>query len=419
MNEEAKQTSMIVRFLVYVMGFLIMTLGIAISVKSDLGVSPVSSIPYTMTCVWGIEMGKATILFHAGLVLLQIILLRRAFQMKNLLQIPVGILFGYLTTFSNYLMTFLPDPGNIAIRLVMMLVSTLLIAIGIFFYVPMDLVPLAGEGAMLAIAQITKKPFSTIKLIFDISMVVISLITCLVLIHALGSVGLGTVIAAMLVGINLKFITRKFGALRDRIFPVHPASRKASEDSEISGIPADSGMSDAPVTSGDPAPVPSGISAKAPAPASAKNIPLTDLMKKDVYTVSGDAPLTAVLELLTGKGISGVPVTDANQSLIGFISDGDILRFLAAEHLLYVNPSSLMTMNFDEKLGDLMHCKVRDIARKSVITVDERDDLGSVCHVLSSHHIKKAPVLSDGKMVGIINASNITKYAFRRLEHLM
>lgn len=187
MKQETKETSIFVRFLVYVTGFLIMTLGIAISVKSDLGVSPVSSIPYTMTCVWGIEMDKATILFHVGLVLLQIILLRRAFQLKNLLQISVGILFGYLTTFSNYLMTFLPDPEHLYIQLLMMVVSAVLIAIGIFFYVPMDLVPLAGEGAMLAISKVTRKPFSTIKLIFDISMVVISLITCLVLIHKKGT----------------------------------------------------------------------------------------------------------------------------------------------------------------------------------------------------------------------------------------
>ena len=391
MKQETKETSIFVRFLVYVMGFLIMTLGIAISVKSDLGVSPVSSIPYTMTCVWGIEMGKATILFHVGLVLLQIILLRRAFQLKNLLQIPVGILFGYLTTFSNYLMTFLPDPGHLYIQLLMMVVSAVLIAIGIFFYVPMDLVPLAGEGAMLAISKVTKKPFSTIKLIFDISMVVISLITCLVLIHSLGSVGLGTVIAAILVGVSLKIITRIFGPARDRVLRIHTKAAPASS---------------------------AKASGEASASDAAKDAPLLHLMKKDVYTVSGDADLTAVLKLLTEKGISGVPVVDGDQSLIGFISDGDILRFLAAEHPLYVNPSSLMTMDFDEKLQELMHCKVRDIARKSVITVNLSDDLGTVCHVLSDHHIKKAPVLDDGDMVGIINASNITKYAFRRLEGL-
>lgn len=45
----------------YFIGLFVMTIGIALSVKSNLGVSPVSSIPYTMTCVWGIEMGKASI----------------------------------------------------------------------------------------------------------------------------------------------------------------------------------------------------------------------------------------------------------------------------------------------------------------------------------------------------------------------
>ena len=53
-----------VRIPMYFIGLFVMTIGIALSVKSNLGVSPVSSIPYTMTCVWGIEMGKATILFH-------------------------------------------------------------------------------------------------------------------------------------------------------------------------------------------------------------------------------------------------------------------------------------------------------------------------------------------------------------------
>ena len=85
-----REAALFVRIPAYVIGLLIMTLGVAISVKSNLGVSPVSSIPYTITCVVGLEMGKATILFHAVLVLLQILLLRRAFQAKNLLQILQG-----------------------------------------------------------------------------------------------------------------------------------------------------------------------------------------------------------------------------------------------------------------------------------------------------------------------------------------
>ena len=59
------------RLICYFVGLFIMTAGIAISVKSNLGVSPVSSIPYTMTRCWGLEMGKATILFHCVLVLIR------------------------------------------------------------------------------------------------------------------------------------------------------------------------------------------------------------------------------------------------------------------------------------------------------------------------------------------------------------
>ena len=205
-----------VRIGFYIGGLFIMTLGIAISVKSNLGVSPVSSIPYTMTCVWGIEMGRATIIFHACLVLLQIILLRKAFKIKNLLQIPVGVLFGAFTTLCNNIMTVFPEPENIAVRVLMMFLSAFLIALGIFFYVPADFVPLAGEGTMLAISQVTKIKFSTVKIIFDTSMVAISFMVCMIIIHKPGSVGAGTVMAAVLVGLILKLITKLFGKKRDK-----------------------------------------------------------------------------------------------------------------------------------------------------------------------------------------------------------
>ena len=209
--------NMKVRIPMYFVGLIIMTIGIALSVKSNLGVSPVSSIPYTMTCVWGIEMGKATIIFHAALVLIQILILRKRFKPINLLQVVVGIVFGYFTTFCNYLATFLPSTDNIAMRIVLMLVSTVFIAVGIFFYLPANLIPLAGEGVMQAVSDVTKIEFSKVKMGFDCSMVIISVITCLICIHSLGSVGAGTVIAAFLVGFNLGRVNKAFGAKRDKL----------------------------------------------------------------------------------------------------------------------------------------------------------------------------------------------------------
>ena len=213
--------NMKVRIPMYFVGLFIMTIGIALSVKSNLGVSPVSSIPYTMTCVWGIEMGKATIIFHAALVFIQILILRKRFKPINLLQVVVGIVFGYFTTFCNYLAIYLPSTDNMVMRIVLMLVSTVFIAVGIFFYLPADLIPLAGEGVMQAVSDVTKIEFSKVKIGFDCSMVVISVITCLICIHSLGSVGVGTVIAAFLVGFNLGRVNKAFGAKRDKLLGKH------------------------------------------------------------------------------------------------------------------------------------------------------------------------------------------------------
>lgn len=206
-----------VRILMYILGLFILTIGISISVKSDLGVSPLSSLPYTMTCVWGIEMGKATIIFHCLLVLLQAMLLGRKFKPINLLQVLAGIIFGYFTTLCNYLISFIPSPNNIVDQIMMALISTVFVAVGTFFYLPTNIMPLAGEGIVDTIAVVTKTEFSNIKIMFDSFLVLVSVIICFIALHNLGSVGIGTLIAALLVGAEIGYLTKLFGKWRDKI----------------------------------------------------------------------------------------------------------------------------------------------------------------------------------------------------------
>lgn len=187
-----------------------MTIGVGFSVKSNLGVSPVSSIPYTMTLVWGIEMGKATILMHLALIALQIIILRKDFKLVSLLQFVVSIAFGYFTTFSNYMMSFMPSPTSYWLRLSYLGLSIICVALGILLYLTADIMPLAGEGVMGAVAFKTGKAFPKVKIGFDISMVVISLITCLIAIESFGSVREGTLISAVMVGVVLGIFTKYF-----------------------------------------------------------------------------------------------------------------------------------------------------------------------------------------------------------------
>lgn len=206
-----------IRLPMYFIGLFIMTVGIAFSVRSDLGVSPVSSPPYTLTVVWNVEMGIATFLFHVALVLLQILLLRRKYKPKNLLQLAVGVVFGLFTTFCNSLVIMIPMLDILPFRIIMLAVSIVIVAIGIFLYVPADIMPLAGEGTMLAISQVTGFKFSNVKIGFDVSVSVISLVICLITVHNPGSVGIGTVVSAVLTGATLGVITRVFGKKRDRL----------------------------------------------------------------------------------------------------------------------------------------------------------------------------------------------------------
>ena len=195
----------------YFSGLMIMTVGVAVSVKSALGVSPISSIPYTITLVSGIDLGVSTMLFSTLMVVLQILLLRKRYDLIHLLQLPIGLVFGAFLTLSGKMTNLFPDFDSFPLHFILMLISTMIIATGVFLYVSSGLVPLPTEGFVLAVSIVTKKAFSTIKVFYDVSMVLISAVTCLIMLHSLGSVGIGTIFAALLVGNEVKILTKLFG----------------------------------------------------------------------------------------------------------------------------------------------------------------------------------------------------------------
>ena len=190
----------------YIFGLYLITVGVAFSIKSSLGSAPVSSIPYAMNLIWSIEIGVATIIFHTILVIIELILLKKDFKKKHFLQVFVGILFGAFTSFSVSLMNFIPPAGNFSVALLMSLITILFIALGLFFYVPTNLIPLSVEGVTQAIAIVTNRPFPRIKVYFDVCVVSSSLILSFVFLHHFGSVGIGTILGALFVGTTVKYI---------------------------------------------------------------------------------------------------------------------------------------------------------------------------------------------------------------------
>lgn len=190
----------------YVFGLYLITLGVAFSIKSGLGSAPVSSIPYAMNLIWLINIGLATFIFHAILVVIEWALLREDFNRKHFLQVFVGVLFGAFTSFSVSLMAFVPSADNLIVAFVMVALSIFLIALGLFFYVPTNLIPLSVEGVTQAVAIVSNRPFSKIKVYIDCCIVMTALILSYRFMGELGSVGIGTILGALFIGTTVKYI---------------------------------------------------------------------------------------------------------------------------------------------------------------------------------------------------------------------
>ncbi|WP_298521320.1 YitT family protein [uncultured Methanobrevibacter sp.] len=202
---------MIKRICLFVGGLFIMSIGVAFSITSMLGTTPISSIAYALALITNIDIGITTFVFNAALIFLQFLILRSRFQKKRLLQLINCVLFGYFTDVALYVVSFIPFDGSAVMCTLYLIASIILIAFGIFVYMPANIAPLPGEGVVESIAIVTNWRFSTIKIAVDASMVTIALVMCgLWYSNVFGAVYIGTVISAFMIGFTLRQINNLY-----------------------------------------------------------------------------------------------------------------------------------------------------------------------------------------------------------------
>lgn len=199
------------RVCMFVFGLFLMSLGVAFSIVSTLGTTPISSISYSLALITNINIGKTTFIFNFSLIFIQLLILRSKFHKKRWLQLINCILFGYFTDLSLYLLSFVPFDNTLPFYILFLAISIFLTALGIFIYMPANIAPLPGEGCVESVAIVTNWRFSTIKIGFDATMVIISLIMCgLWYTDIFGSVYIGTIISAFMVGFTLRQINNAY-----------------------------------------------------------------------------------------------------------------------------------------------------------------------------------------------------------------
>lgn len=187
-------------YLVLVVGLFIMSFGVALSVISDLGTTPISCIPNVLKYAVPLSLGTITIIFNFMLIVIQFIILRGDFDHKQWLQIIVTIIFGYFIDFSLYILNPIIAPTTYLSQWITCIISTFVIAFGVYLEVKSDAILLPGEGVILAIRYKTKMDFGKIKSIFDSSNVIIGAILSILLYSSFRGIGLGTIYAGIVVG---------------------------------------------------------------------------------------------------------------------------------------------------------------------------------------------------------------------------
>lgn len=137
-----------------------------------------------------------------------------------------------------------------------------------------------------------------------------------------------------------------------------------------------------------------------------------DIMTTNVVTVKPDTKVRDVAALMLEKHISGVPVIGDDGKLVGMISEGDLLRRpeLGTEKhrrrwLAFFARADEQAREFTKSHG----LRARDVMTKQVLQVTEDAPLGDVVGLMEKHRVKRLPVLSKGKLVGIVSRVDLIR----------
>ena len=206
------KTELIKRYIFLLAGLFVNGLGVSFITKTGLGTSPITSIPYTLSLGFTPTVGMFTLFFNLLLIVLQIILLRRNFQLQNLLQLPIIALFSFFIDLTMSLLGFI-QPETYAMKVVSLVIGCLILGFGVFMEMVANVAMLPGEATVRAVSDVFSTDFGKTKIAFDSSMTVIAAIMSFIMFKHLDGVREGTIVAAILVGFVARLFKKYIGGI--------------------------------------------------------------------------------------------------------------------------------------------------------------------------------------------------------------
>lgn len=197
------------RYALLVIGLFFSAIGVAVTKRGDLGVSPISSVANVIAEKFTfLTFGNWLIVWNCVLIVGQIILLRKKFNPIQLLQIPLSFLFGWFTDFGVWCTALIPVHVY-PVRLLMVMIGTVILGFGITLCVIANVVMNSGEAFVKAISDTVHKSFGNVKIAFDIGCVITAVVLSLIFFNfKIVGTREGTIIAAICTGLVVKFFSR-------------------------------------------------------------------------------------------------------------------------------------------------------------------------------------------------------------------
>lgn len=183
----------------YLIGIIILAIGVSLAVSSKLGVSALTALPYVLSVITKLEFGAVTGIMFCVYVLIEWLILGKEFKAVQLLQVPCAILFGYLVSMTGRLLSFW-HPAKYYECFITLLISIIMTGVGISIYLSAKFIPQAADGLVQAIAYKLGKELSFAKNLFDIAAVVLAALVSVAFLGRIEGVREGTFLAAVGVG---------------------------------------------------------------------------------------------------------------------------------------------------------------------------------------------------------------------------
>ena len=198
------------RYLLFVISLFINALGIAFITKALLGTSPITSVTYVLSMFTPLTLGQWTIILNILFVIIELFLITRN-QLKTdlriyLLQIPITLCFGTFIDCSMNILYWV-NPIEYISQITYLLIGCIILAIGIALEVKANIAMVAGEYFVQVIARKFRKDFGYVKLGFDITLMLLACIISYIFMSGIYGVREGTIVAALIVGPIVHFIS--------------------------------------------------------------------------------------------------------------------------------------------------------------------------------------------------------------------